>query len=292
MLVSTFLTVQFFSCTSREQDENVSRLSNSESVLQKYASEHNDGLDYIKSDMEKAAGLYTMNRMDSVFKEYIASQYGKGQASEILKNILPVKERVINGDIPSLKQTRSTNDSYGNANTVALQALNDCMKKIDYYLNGIPEDKLFDNSSVLSKLHSIIKESYVQYSGQCKSDDDFEVLAQTLGVLYGSIEYWTNSYNVDFWSKIITVGDEDISPEPTLAPSKSDKKDDKKGDGKGNDKDKGKDKKDDKELSTSEWIQTVAAADAIGAILGGGAASGPAAVAASAAAAAYFDVKK
>lgn len=103
------------------------------------------------------------------------------------------------------------------------------------------------------------------------------MLAKSLGVLYGSIEYWTNSDNVNSWSKIYIEDQENTHSKIATTKSKRMKK--------------AKENKDSKKLSKADYITVVAAADTAGSFLGAAVASGPAAVAASAAAALYFDVE-
>ncbi len=147
---------------------------------------------------------------------------------------------------------------------------------ISTQLNNSNDDEIFDNRPLLEELHYIIGETYKSYTKQCNSDLDADALDKTLGVLYGSIEYWTNSNNVDIWTQI-HMEDEDFlygTVSNTEKPT---------------DGEKGKQKG--RNLSKGEWVQVVAAADAAGAALGAGIASAPAAAAASAAAALYFDVE-
>ena len=112
---------------------------------------------------------------------------------------------------------------------------------------------------------------FLFYAKQCYSDINAKALSQTLGVLYGSLEYWTNSNNVEYWSKIYLEEEEKTESCVTFSATKATENED----------------TDDRTLSKSEWLQTVAAADAIGAATSGGAL----AAACSAAAALYFDVE-
>lgn len=293
VILTTTLAVQFVSCNNKEQEETGFDSSVSGKALQEYASIHNSGLEYIKSDMEKTSGAYTKNRLDSTFREFVIYQYGKDIAGEILREVNPMKELVFNGTIPSLQQTRNGNiEGFTNqTNAFAQEALNECMTKIANHLNSTHENEIFDNTPLLDDLHVIINETYTAYTRKCISDIDAEALAHTFGVLYGSMEYWTNSNNVESWSKINMEENDETSLGTTF--NKVIKKEDKK---KKDDKKKDKEKKeeqkqDDRTLTKSQWVQTVAAADALGAALGSGAASGPAAIASSAAAALYFNVR-
>ena len=161
--------------------------------------------------------------MDSVLEEFIVYQYGKEDATEILRTIRPMKRRMLNGNILSLKMNRISkeNDFANQENVFAKEALNECMDKISKHLNRFNEEDVFDNKSLLKDLHVIINATYSIYAKKCNSDIDAEALVQTLGVLYGSIEYWTNSSNVKFWSKIKTGDEQEISSETALLPAKT-----------------------------------------------------------------------
>ena len=96
--------------------------------------------------------------------------------------------------------------------------------------------------------------------------------------MYGSIEYWSTSENVESWYNIKILTDSKPSLENEnngFIMKKANKKK----------------KDDDKKLSKKDWIEVVAAADAIGAFAGLGIASGASAMAVSAGAAIYFDVE-
>lgn len=265
------LTAQLVACSNNEQDEISYNGLQTANVLQKYADAHNLGLDYIKLDAEKVSGVYTKTRLDSVFENFVDFQYGNDNSMKQLDKVSTIKELVFNGVIPSLVRARSSNlDVFTEqANTVALNALKDCMANIANYLHNVHGDDLFDNDVLLDELHDIIGKSYIVNVKKCNSCLDRNALAQTLGVLYGSIEYWTNSSNVEYWTSI------NMQSDTTNSSINLD-----------NQKPITRAKKSNKKLSKSEWIQTVAAADAIGAL-----ASGPAAVACSAGAALYFDVE-
>lgn len=76
VLISVVLAFQLISCNSKERDEIELNNTNVENVLEKYANIHNQGLDYIKLDMEKTSDVYTKSRLDSVFVDYLINQYG------------------------------------------------------------------------------------------------------------------------------------------------------------------------------------------------------------------------
>ena len=284
-----FLHFQLISCNSKERDEIELNNTNVENVLEKYANIHNQGLDYIKLDMEKTSDVYTKSRLDSVFVDYLINQYGKKESNHILCEINPLKEFVLNGHIPSLKATRSGESDVflDNANANAKEALNVCMSKMSNYLDEYDADNIFDNTLLLNDLHALIIETFTSYKKKCDSDNDLKALSQTLGVLYGSIEYWTCSDNVESWGAVNIEREENSSEvisNSNNASIRIRKKEPKK-----------KEKENDRMLSKNEWIQTVAAADALGAIAGGAAGgatgAGAGALASSAAAALYFDVK-
>lgn len=175
-------------------------------------------------------------------------------------------KKVFNGDIPSLTRTRSSIST-----NTAIEASNECLDKIRTHLNTFKDNEIFDNKLLLEDLHLIISQTYDKYVQKCNSDIEKQTLAQALGVLYGSIEYWTNSKNVESWSKFEMDENEVLSSE-----QKAIKKDDNK---------KDKEKKDDKKVSKVEYFTVVAAADTAGSFLGAAIASAPAAVAL------YFDVE-
>ena len=140
---------------------------------------------------------------------------------------------------------------------------------------------------MLNDLHALIIETFTSYKKKCDSDNDLKALSQTLGVLYGSIEYWTCSDNVESWGAVnieIEENSSEVISNSNNASIRIRKKEPKK-----------KEKENDRMLSKNEWIQTVAAADALGAIAGGAAGgatgAGAGALASSAAAVLYFDVK-
>lgn len=157
--------------------------------------------------------------------------------------------------------------------------------KIKNHLSCFKDDEIFDNSDLLEDLHIIIIETYNTYASKCSTEQEKQTLTQVLGVLYGSIEYWTNSKNVESWIKI--ENDVNKSSENVYNSTKSPKREEKKRRKRSN----SRKKEDDNKLSKAEYVTVVAAADTAGAFLGAAVASGPAAVAASAAAGLYFDVK-
>lgn len=262
------LATMFTSCKGNEQDEFNLKSNESVSVLQKYANVHNSGLNFIKAE-SKAHKSLTKNQLEHIMGGWLNQQYNHDVASRIMKEIAPIEESVFNGNIPSLTRTR------GNTSTdIAITASNECLSKISKCLNSFKDKDVLDNSSLLDELHAIIIETYNAYIQKCSSETEKQVLAQALGVLYGSIDYWTNSANVEFWSK--TRLEKDSDTYSGLASKKIIKK---------------AGKKKARKLSKAEYITVVAAADTAGSFLGAGVASGAAAVAASAAAAAYFDVE-
>lgn len=285
------------SCSNKVQDEINYEEIEVEETLQKYADVHNRGLKYIQLDLEKASGVYSRCRLDSVFDNFVIYQYGKTGADKILSEIGPMKNNVFNSTMPSLKKTRNCGvDMFtAHANDFAKEALTECMSKIAARLKGVKDGKIFDNKPLLSDLKAIINENYALYMKKCSSDEDAKALAQTFGVLSGSIEYWTNSNNVKSWSKVSMVVEEEVSSEGIFKSAKTVGKEKEK------DKNKKKKEKDKKEktektekLTKSDWIQTVASADAAGALIGSsvpGLGSSALATAFSAAAALSFDVE-
>ncbi len=263
---------QLFSCNKDNAEICVSR-TDSKNILQEYASGHNQALDYIKDDFRKYSNVYSKNRLDSVYNEYINQNYKKDDANKIIKQIAPVKKIILDGNIPSLKKTRSCeiDDFVGELNEFAKNALSVCVEKIANHLSNYNEDEVFDNPILLKELHDIINETYISYSSKCNSDNDAKALTQAFGVFYGSIEYWTNSSNVYSWTKIIVKSDE-LNGVSSIAKAR-------------------KKKQSEDTLSKKDWLQTVASADAIGGLLGAGVASLPAAGFCSAGAALYFNVE-
>lgn len=266
-LIPTFIfTALFISCSSEEQN-NISS-----ETLKKYANIHNSGLDYIKSDVQRTQNICTPKYLNEVLEKYTSSIYSKEDVHKIMQEIALDKKLIFNGHIPSLAQTRSSIST-----NIALEACNECMDKIKNHLNAFKDDEIFDNKYLLEDLHVIINKVYDLYIQKCNSDIEKQTLAQSLGVFYGSIGYWSNSENVESWSKI------EIEKTTEYSSNNIRKIKD------GKQKKKNQEKK--KELSKKEYLEAMAAADVAGAYLGAAIASGPLAVAASAAAALYFDVK-
>lgn len=275
-IIFTFIfATHLSSCSNNESNDILPNNSKSEEILQKYARFHNSGLDYIKYEAKKTSDKYTQKHLEAALGNYVISVYGKNNANKIIKQIAPMEELTFNGNIPSLPQLTRSNDSPNNS--LAVEAANECMNKITNYLKTFKDNEIFDNKFLLSDLHTIIIRTYNDYASKSNSDKEKEMLAQSLGVLYGSIEYWTNSDNVNSWSKIDIEASENTHSKITTTKNKVMKK--------------AKENKNSKKLSKVDYITVVAAADTAGSFLGAAVASGPAAVAASAAAALYFDVE-
>ncbi len=271
LIIAFIFAVVFVSCSNEEQTIIRNNTSTSANILCEYANIHNSGLDYIKSEVQKNHNKCTKKHLNEVLDEYVIGVYGKDSAQKIMQEIAPIEKRLFNGNIPSLAQTRGSVIT-----NIANTAANECMDKIKNHLSDFEDDEIFDNKHLLEELHLIICKTYGAYVSKCSSDTEKQNLVQALGVLYGSIEYWTNSENVDYWSKIKMENDEDISSEYvyTRGTTENTKKDESS-----------------KKLSKADYITVIAAADTAGSFLGAAIASGPAAVAASAAAALYFDVE-
>lgn len=260
------------SCHNKQQDETYFTMSDSEEQLQTFANIHNAGLDYIKKDVIQVAEEYTPERLDSVFSSWATTQYGREGADSLLKQIHSMKRLAFKGILPSPVKTRSRQDVYvQHAIPLAQEALDICMKKISHHLNLFTESELFDNKPLLLDLQKIIKETHLSYTQKCASEVDKKALDETLGVLYGSIEYWTSSTNVNAWSKKDIESSQDS---PQIGARKRAKK-------------TKTDREDDRVLSKHEWVMTVAAADAGGAAVGTPALG----LACSAAVGLYFDVR-
>lgn len=279
------------SCGNKELSDANYNLLETEKILKEYANFHNNGLDYMKSDVQSPNVRCTQETLMASLGKYVADVYGKDDANKIIQTITPIEEDFFSGKVPG--QTKRKSGIRSNiSNSLAIEAANECLNNIELRLNKIKEDSILDNKSLLGELHAIIISTYNNYVKLCASELDKQELSQALGVLYGSIEYWTTSSNIKAWSAIRGEKEEHESGK-RLTIRKNNSNDDNKGDNKGGDKDKNKDEeKSDKELSTAEYIMVLAAADTLGTALGAGVASGPAAVAASAAAAIYFEPKK
>ena len=290
ILSLTFLTE---SCSNKEQEENICGLSKSETTLRKYASFHNTGLDYIKGEIYKYKGNCTQIDLISAVDNYVYSIYDRNKANEIIQQITPIEKDFFNGNVPTLYQTRC-NITTDKPDDIAMNAITECLDKITNHLKSFKDDEILDNISLLNELQKIIVDTYNIYVKENNSDEEIQKLSQTLGVLYGSIEYWIKSDNVEYWSNINITDNkyEDTKYNITRESNKNNnnnKKDDNKN---GNNKDKDKNKENNKEVkkvSLTEFLTGVAAADAIGACMGAAVASGPAAVAASAAAAIVYE---
>lgn len=276
VLVSS-ISAMFVSCNSDVTSESSSGNLGSEHEMLKYAEDHNSGLDFFKQQAENNTYVFPQNHLDSLFKEWVMCQYGKERANEISQHIFSVEETALNGDFPSLAKTRSMGGTAfgGDVNSLSLDALEDCMRSISNEFEKYKESAIFDNIALLEKLHSIIGNTYLAYSEKCISDVEKKGIMITLGVLYGSIEYWTNSDNVDAWSRMQLITNDGSPSNVASITSKRivKSKEVKKNDG--------------RTLPKSEWVQTVCAADAAGAAIAGPEAG----LAASAAAALYFDVE-
>ncbi|GEM_PF-1870990 len=234
-------------------------------------------MDYIKN---RVASTSQDQKLDSIFKAYVHFKYGNDKAINILDKIAPLTKKYFQSSSLSEVCARS---SYGGDNS-ALQnnkfvseALHVCMDEIRNRMSNVSDNEVFDNKLLLTDLHSIIEETYTRFANNCNSKSDAEALEVTFGVLYGSIEYWSNSENSYFWSSINSTNMDQLTTAPKTRGAKQDNT-----------------KKEEKKLSKSEWIQTVGAADAAGALAGswfGPQAAAAAGLAASAAAAATNEVE-
>lgn len=272
IIISAIMIISFISCSNDERDL---RMSSSQAVkeLQVYATIHNTGLDFIK---EKVAQTPNNYRLDSIFNCYVRLKYGYDESATIINKISPLTKRFFCEMSPNLVCSRSYlfNVQNSKTNELALKALKTCMDKIHYCIAEVNNDDMFDNKYLLSDLHLIINKTYIEFSDSCKSKFDIDALKVTLGTLYGSVEYWSNSKNVESWSGI-QVSYAGIASTPLQT--------------RGNAK-----KETSKKLSKAEWIQLVADADAAGAIAGswfGPQAGAAAGLAASAAVAATYEVE-
>lgn len=266
------LTLVFSSCQNQELNEDIENKILSVNVLGKYGQNHNDALDFLLTDKLNFPGVYSEERLDSVFMEYFKLQNQNDFDNISFSEISNFKVQVLNGNIPSLLKVRSGEFQgfLDLANTIALEALNECLNEISNYLNTVPEDEIFDNNSLLSDLHYIIYENYNKYSSLSKENIDLDAIELTLGVLYGSIEYWTNSNNVKLWAYGLN---EENKAQINFDDLNSTRADSNK-------------KEEKRKLSKAEYISVVGGADSIGALLGP-----EMAVIASAAAALYYDVE-
>ncbi len=279
----------FTACENSAQEEIIqseSELVESVNKLKKYANQHNSGLDYIKRDAEKFSGVYTVSRLDSVFEKYVAMNFEGKEMDEVLGRIAAMKAKLYVGNIPTLQSIGRGNDELMSSvdGNCALVALEECMSKISECIEANGDEILFDNERLLGEFHDVINRTYVSYTKECSNEEERNILCQTLGVLYGSIEYWSNSENVASWGNIDFEDLSNGNSKPRREKGASA--------GEGSSVDVNKDNNSnensnsDKTLSKSDYIMTIAAADAIGGYI-----SGPGAIIASAGAALYFEVE-
>ena len=268
----SIVSFQFTSCNKNEQEE-IYHIG-SDNILEKYGSIHNSGLDYILNDAEKNPENYNANRLDSIFFEWVVSQYGIELAKNSINKMGNINELVFtNMEAALLKSRSDTENDFGVSEKFAMQAIAECIDEIKPKLLNLKDDEMFDNLVVSEELQLTISKIYNNRLLDCTSESDKETLSRVLGVLHGSIDYWTKSSNAYSWSRI-NLNDTDISGSDKsewslVLPSQN------------------KPTELTDTLSKSDWIMTVAAADAIGAVFGGP----HGAVIASAAAALYFDVE-
>lgn len=254
----------------------------SSNVLKQFGDIHNAGLDFIMHDAMACRSAYSIDRMDSVYCKWAVSQYGNTDTSDAVKAGY-MKAKVLSNDISAISYTRSCSKSdSGIKSKLAEEALDECMSNIRMTVSAFREDEVFDNDNLVKELQFIISATYNKYNNNCFSQSDIECLSRTLGVLYGSIEYWSKLDNVRAWTNI-SFSDTMSRSAVKKAEEKKENKDENKDENKG---EKQEDKKEAKKLSSHEFISVVGGADAIGALI-----SGPAAVVASAAAALSFEVK-
>lgn len=278
MLLKLLLFCAFFgafSCSSKLQDEKGMGNIDVEEMLQAKASFHNLGLEYIKSDIIKKSQTYTTTQqIDSMFANFVVYQYGEHKGTEVLRRINSVRHFVVNGNVPSLKDSRTNViNSYANvSNNLAKEALTKCMNDVTKYIYKSKKKNILDNKELLNNIHTIIKRYSKMYIEKCDSEEDVNKITNTLGVLYGSIEYWLNSKNVGYWTNIKIKDNKatrhiESDDAPTNERVRTDT------------------------LSESEWISTVVGADAVGSLYGAGVASGASALICSAVIAIHFDVE-
>lgn len=279
MAVFTALCMSLFSsCNNQELDGAKVDNSLSVTILEKFGKVHNEGLDFIKGSKEKTSGTYSQIHLDYVFREYVSLLHGSDNTERILENTKPFTEQLLTGNIPTLTQVRSGEFEYllDQANPLALEALRECLIKITNHLSMADEDNILDNPVLLSDLHDIISKIYIDYANTINDPSDLASIELTLGVLYGSVEYWSNSKNIEYWSNII-ISSEDDNNAQTRGDSKPQPQQPSNPQPQQQQKQK---------LTTAEYISVVGGADAIGALLGP-----EMAVIASGAAALYYDVE-
>lgn len=262
-ILALVLLIQFGACHNYDQEEFNSTRSGSANVLVKYGNIHNAGLDYIRLRATETSNKYTKQRLISEFDKWAILQYGNACTDLFLRDTDSLKNLIIDGTIPSLIKTSGVDSKVltDHVNIYAQQALTECVNRMSTCLTYFDKDKIFDNPILLEDLHTIIVGTYDHYSQKCESDTDAKALIETLGTLYGSVEYWTNSSNVKSWSKISMEKDK-----PSCKEQGSEKK---------------------TTLTVVEYILVIAGADGIGAAFK----SGHLAVILSGAAALYFDVE-
>lgn len=282
MALTALLAGLAISCSGDDGQYDVEQdYTTPEITFMEYANTHNLGLDYIKSEIQKANGFCSKELMESAFEKFMTIRYGETDAVKLCKKIEPVKDLIFNLDLKNVSMSRGNDIDIANQiNPVALEAFNKCAKNISNYLAGSSKESLFDNDALLDDLQSIIIETYRAYAQISNSNADTQAVAQVLGVLYGSVEYWTNSENVRFWTNVDAEEFCNYSVNPDLLVPQA------RAENKTEVEDEDEDKKEDRELSPSDYIVTVASADAIGGLF-----SGIGAILTSGAAALYFDVK-
>ena len=268
------------SCENTGHEINTTDYATSKNILMEYGNLHNQGLDYIKTDLSKYPGDYTKNRLDSTLVEFVSQDWTNSDIIKIsaLKGIKPMTELMFNDFLPSISKTRTLTESMlpKQTNIPAYKAVTECLGEISNILNNVKDNDVLDNKELLFQLLQIINNIHIQYQKQYQSDSDAEAINTALGILYGSIEYWTNSNNVNIWTQICM---DKVKEEKNLSIDYD------------NPKTRAKEEKKEETLSQSQWIILIATVDTAGGLLGSGIATVPAAAAASAAAALYFDVE-
>lgn len=269
----TVITIGILSsCENQEQEEIQIASETSESNLAKYGNIHNQGLDYLKVNLKQSAVSFTAEHLDSVFQEYVRFQSGEKEGEKILTEIHSMKQQVLNGIFPSIEQVRSDKVSTfaDNSNPYAGAALNEALIKIKDYLQSVPEDQIIDNQQVIADMQELIYTVNNSYDNQGLTSEDKDAIEQTLGVLYGSVAYWSTSENIQFWSACENNNNETHTRAETGKTKKLDTTS----------------KNTKQKLSVVEFLSVMAAADAIGTMLGP-----EAGVIASTAAALAYDVE-
>lgn len=225
-------------------------------ILEQHGQIHNDGLDFIIATKKDSPDLYTEARLDSIVREYTIVTYGNENLDSIEIEFNPLKKKMLSGDIPSMAKVKNNEFvEFFSKNSLAFHALDECLTAINERLESDPNEELFDNPKLLSDVQEIICDTYISYIPLFAKSTDKPAVLETLGVLHGSVEYWMDSKNVEKWS------DCELK-------NKNDKNEEK------------------KKLNPAEYLEAIAAADAIGAL-----ASPLAALFASTVVALYFDVE-